>query len=126
MSDFVPASTKELYQKMFGWNNLRGKISYDEETENMTWIIANDLRLEISLWGFEGMVNVFDSDLPKTTALTHWHPDADEVYREMLDINESKIKFAYIDTVFGKQIVYIGIPTAKKKYRFRLIRFLGE
>lgn len=126
MSLFVPVSTKELYKKMLTWANLRGTISYDDKSEEMTWIIADDLRLKISIFGFEGMIYVFDSAQGRTPALTHWHPDADEIYEEMLNINEGKIKFAYINMLFGKQIVYIGIPTAKKTYHFRLIHYLGE
>ena len=45
VSDFVPASTKELYQKMLGWNNLRGKISYDEDLSfaNRSLMLVKDL-----------------------------------------------------------------------------------
>ena len=126
MEKFVPASAKELYQKMLTWDNLRGYISYDEKTTRMTWSVAADLRLEISVYNGEGYVSVFDSEQLKVLDITHWHPDADVIYEEMLDINEGKIKFAYINTLFGKEIVYIGIPKNKKKQHLRLIHYLGE
>lgn len=126
MEQFMPASANELYQKMLTWDNLRGYISYDEKSTRMTWRIAVDLILEISVHNGEGYVSVFDSAHPKAHELTHWHPDADVIYEEMLDINEGKMKFAYINTLFGKQIVYIGIPKNKKKRDLRLIHYLGE
>ena len=126
MECFVPASANELYQKMLTWDNLRGYISYDEKSTRMTWSIAVDLILEISIYNGEGYVSVFDSAQPRALDLTHWHPDADVIYEEMLDINEGKIKFAYINTLFGKQIVYIGTPKNKKKHHLRIIHYLGE
>jgi len=126
MEQFVPASTKELYQKMLIWDNLRGYISYDEKTTMMIWNAAVDLSLEIGIFNGEGYVSVFDSAQHRGVGLTHWHPDADEIYEEMLDINEGKTKFAYINTLFGKAMVYIGTSKNKKKHHLHLIHYLGE
>lgn len=126
MSDFTPSSPKELYDAMLAWTDLRGRIAYEEKSQTMTWVIAEDLRLEISIFAGEGTVRVFDSAQPKILDLTHWHSEADILYQEMLDINKGKVKFAYIPALFGKQMVYVGFPSEKKKHRFRLIRYLGE
>ena len=144
MSNYAPSSAKELYDTMLTWADLRGGITYDEKSQALTWVIAEDLRLEIYIWNGEGTVHVFDSGQPKILELTHWHSDADILYQEVLDgkwthdkllqyaeegymdINKGNVKFAYIHTLFGKHIVYVGFSAQKKKHRFRLIHYLGE
>lgn len=128
MNDFITASTEELYDRMALWNDLRGNISYDESADRIVWIIADDLKLHIILDDREGYIAVFDSLQINKTPLTHWHQELEDVYEILSDINSGKIKFGYINTLFGKEIVYIGIvsPNKKKRHRFRLIRYLGE
>ncbi len=126
MSDYAPSSAKELYDTMLAWTDLRGRIAYDGKSQTMTWILAEDLRLEISIWAGEGTVRVFDSEKPKILELTHWHSDADILYQEMLDINKGNVKFAYTNTLLGKKILYVGSDSPKKKQRFPLVRYLGE
>ena len=123
---FVPSSAVALYEKMHTWDALRGRLLYDTETERITWILAEDLRLEISFFDAEGTVEVFDSAQAKRLSLTHWHPPAETIYEEMLLINKGNIRFAYINTLFGKEMVYIGPLTGRKRHRFHLLHYLGE
>lgn len=126
MHDFVPASAKELFEKMHAWNPLRGQIHYDEKSQALTWLIADDLCLAISIFNSEGTIAVLDSARTGAHPLTHWHSDTDTIYEELIDVNTGKIRFAYVNTLFGKHIVSIGSQPTKKKHHFRPIHYLGE
>ena len=126
MSEFVPASAKDLFDRMCVWTDLRGTISYDETKQSMTWILAVDLRLDIAIFDIEGRIEVFDSPEARHMSLTHWHPEAEEIYEQMLKINAGRIRFPYINSLFGKIILEVGEEYPKRKHRFRAVHYLGE
>lgn len=126
MSDFVPRSVKELYRKMLDWNALRGEVFFDGEAGEMTWIIAEDFRIEVGLWRAEWTVSVFDCAGPGRRPLTHWHSDAEEIYGTMLRLNDGGMKAAYVDTLTGRRIAYVGEPDGRERRGLRRLRFLGE
>ncbi len=103
---FIPKNIDDLYMEMQK-NSFKGKVSFDGEW--ITWELDNGIRIGI---GFnepihEGYIDTRYIRNNKEIELTHWHPEYDEIYKDLSDVNAGQIIWVVKRTLFGNSLPII-------------------
>ncbi|MBR6484385.1 MAG: hypothetical protein IKT14_05145 [Clostridiales bacterium] len=94
----------ELYKDMKALPGIKGEISKEGE-DAIFWKLPNGIIIELYLnsnmneWYF---ATAYEKD-GKNIPLTHWHPDCDEVFEDIMDICEGGTFWAVKTDMFGKE-----------------------
>lgn len=83
---FIPHNVMELYEKMDS-EHFTGLLEIEKDA--LIWKLPNGIVLKVfieKLYG-EGYIEVHCPDYKKRAEGTHWHPTADEIYRDLCGIN---------------------------------------
>ncbi|MBQ7132383.1 MAG: hypothetical protein IJO29_07395 [Oscillospiraceae bacterium] len=80
----------EIYEKMLS-ENFTGQLSYEDGW--IIWKMPNDIIIKstINIPPGEGYICAYYFDGKKENALTHWHPEVDEIYEDLMKINCGEI-----------------------------------
>lgn len=80
----------EIYQRMLG-ENFKGQLSYEDGW--IIWKLPNDIIIKatINIPPGEGYISAYYFDEKKENALTHWHPEVEEIYEDLMKINCGEI-----------------------------------
>lgn len=115
---FIPKDIADLYEKL-KTENLQGKLS--KEGECLIWKLPNDIILKIYMNDMgskrgipfrEGYIDTCYLKNGKEQNLTHWHPQEDEIYSDLMDINNGQTVWARKKSIFGERIIIMD----KKEY----------
>lgn len=74
----------ELYQKMIA-ENFIGQLSLNNDW--LIWKLSDTVILKITIDIHEGYIAVYSFDGKTEKPLTHWHPETEEIYDDLLKIN---------------------------------------
>lgn len=116
---FIPKDIGELYEKL-KTENLQGKLS--KEGECLIWKLPNDIMLKISIYDIqskrgtsfrEGYIDTYYLKNGKEQNLTHWHPQEDEIWQDLMDINSGQIIWVRKKSIFGERIIIMD----QKEYK---------
>lgn len=110
--NFIPQDVADLYEKLKN-ENLQGELI--KEGDWLIWKLPNDIIVKISInpLNNEGYIDTFYlKKNGKERKLAHWHPMEDEIYKDLMDINNGQ-------TIWVKKkssIEDIAIIIDKKEY----------
>lgn len=108
----------ELYKKIN--NKVDGKVLC--ENDEIIWRLPNDIEFVIDICGNEGYVEVNYKDY----CITHWHPLSDEIYDDLIYMNNNyywvrkKKIFGYGRPMFIEKDKYNSF-SKKKKSKYTII-----
>lgn len=121
---FIPKDTAHLFERMKR-DNLLGVLSFDDD--QIRWALPNNVILYININTVfsEGYIGTGYLENGKEKALTHWHPDIDEVYSDLLDINCGNIIWAMKKTKYSLPIIFdkkeFDKLSDRKKSKYKII-----
>lgn len=94
----------ELYQRMID-ENFMGEISLEDEW--VIWRLDNGVivKIAINYPVFEGYIATYFIEGKKEIQLTHWHPEIDEIFKDLLEINTGEVFW-----VRKKKCVFSNFP----------------
>lgn len=101
---FIPRDMGELYWALQK-EDLKGTLEIKDDW--LVWRLPNNIILKIYIWNppHEGYIAAYYSKNGKERPLTHWHPMDDEVYRDLIDINNGWTVWVKTKTLFGENII---------------------
>lgn len=129
---FIPKDIADLYEKL-KTENLQGRLS--REGESLIWklpnniilkIFVNDIKSEGEISFQEGYIDTYYLKNGKEQNLTHWHPQADEIYPDLMDINNGQIIWVRKKSIFGECIVMMDkkeyeAVSSKEKCKYKIL-----
>lgn len=118
----VPTTTKELFDMMQDTPELCGKFELVGET--IFWDLCTGIDIEISIQPpstYFGIGRRLFGKIPHT--ITHWHPECEEVYDEVLNIGSEGNVLVIRDNILFPSVLYAGkeeecpyLPTTKWRF----------
>lgn len=101
---FVPYDVTDLYEKLKK-EDLKGKLTKEESL--LIWELPNGIILKIGINNppHEGYIGTSYLKDGKEVILTHWHPMDDEIYKDLMDINNGQTIWVKKNSVFGERII---------------------
>lgn len=112
--NFVPRDITDLYEKLKK-ENLKGELS--KENDLLIWKLPNDIILKINIniisdQFHEGYIDTYYIKNGREQNLTHWHPADNEIYEDLMNINENRTFWVKKKTIWGEWIIIMD----KKEY----------
>lgn len=112
--NFIPKDITDLYEKLKE-ENLKGELS--KENDLLIWKLPNHIVLKIAINIIsdrlhEGYIDTYYLKNGREQNLTHWHPADDEIYEDLMNINEDRIIWVKKKTIWGEWIMIMD----KKEY----------
>ena len=108
--------TKALYQRLMGTQCLKGTLG--ESGGNILWRFHEHLTLAI-------YVDDRDTYVDVNNGMTHFHPDEEELYDDLMDIMHGETVFVTKLGLFGRYISWAGTKKSFEKYRALLTIGVG-
>ncbi len=90
--------TKRLYEKLSLLENIAGEIAYNENT--LIWRFHDSLCIEALSEDGDTYIRIGNGDL-------HYHPDEEDMFQELCDINDGKKIFVSKLGIFGRHFTGI-------------------
>mgnify|MGYP001069077738 CR=1 FL=1 len=92
--------------------DLIGKLT--KEGSLLIWELPNSIILKISINAspHEGYIGTSYLKNGKEVILTHWHPMEDEIYKDLMDINNGQIIWVKKRSILGERVIIMD----KKEY----------
>ncbi len=129
---FIPKDIDDLYEKL-KTENLQGTLS--KEGECLIWklpnsiilkIFVNDIRSKRGTSFREGYIGTYYLKNGREQNLTHWHPQDDEIYPDLMDINNGQTIWVRKKSIFGESIIIMDKKeyeaiNHKKKDQYRIL-----
>lgn len=87
---FIPHNVEELYEKMI-CENFTGKLL--SKDDRLIWCLPNGITVKVAVDErmLEGYIDTSCCCGGKEHLLTHWHPMKDEIYNDLLKIDNGEI-----------------------------------
>ena len=101
---FIPRDMEELYWALKK-ENLKGELEMKDGW--LIWRLPNNIILKISIWNppHEGYIDTYYLENGREKPLTHWHPMDEELYADLMDINNGWTIWVKKKTLFGENII---------------------
>ena len=87
-AEYARQALTELYQKMTD-ENFIGQLSLDDDW--LIWKLSDTVILKITIEFHEGYVAVYSVEDKTEKPLTHWHPEIEEIYDDLLKVNTGDV-----------------------------------
>ncbi|MDE5557080.1 MAG: hypothetical protein K2J32_05210 [Ruminococcus sp.] len=103
---YIPENNEDLIKKCED-NNFRGTFSI--ENDIIIWKVTHNIVLNIILHNHddEGYISIYYVDSKgRSYAYTHWHPENDEIFGDLQNINDNEIIVIRRD-IFGRKKIII-------------------
>lgn len=95
----------EVYEALLK-ENVKGELK--KEKDFLVWTLPNQIIIEIALnLPYEGYIGTAYIINGKRWELAHWHPQVDEMYNDLLDIQNGNTIWVTRKNMFGKKSVPI-------------------
>lgn len=129
---FIPQDIEDLYEKLKS-EDLQGELS--KEDGLLIWKLPNQIILKISVNNMEwkgkttireGYIGTSYLKNGREQILTHWHPMADEIYPDLMDIKNGQTIWVKKQSIWGEQIIIMDKKeyesfSDKKKSRYMIL-----
>ncbi len=100
-------STKELYEKMCATTDLCGR--YEVVGETIFWALYDGYSVRICVTPTDTCISIEKKSVGKiTTEITHWHPDAEDIYEEVCNIGVKGNVLVIRKSWFSASVLFIG------------------
>ena len=111
-------NTKELYEKMCNTPDLCG--TFELEGETILWNLFEGYNIQISVDPRDNYFNIEKKSIGNLAdQITHWHPEADEIYEEVCNIGLKGNVLVIRKNLFCTSVLYMGkeenCPYSSKK-----------
>jgi len=106
----MPDENAILLEKLKQSPDLCGSF-YIDASGSIRWDLYEEHSYMIDVRGGDGYIGLFNRKKPHC-AVTHWHPDPDDMYEELCRIGMSGhiivVRFLHIGSLLGSSVAYIG------------------
>lgn len=109
LKDVIPQSTEELYEMMRETSDLRGEYELTERKDCILWRIREDMQITLSMTPTDCCIcidRLLRGKIPY--GVTHWHPSASDMYRDVCEIGKQGHVLVLRSTVWSGTVLYMG------------------
>ncbi len=119
---FIPKDIAQLY-KALKKEQVKGELLLEDGW--LIWRLPSGILLKIYVWSpmREGYIETYYLKKGGEVPLTHWHPAEEEVYQDLMDIDEGRTVWVKKKSLFGEEILmmnrkeYEAVSDKKRRYR---------